>query len=86
MENNNLTPMEKEYIDTVNRNKCDPIRIKELKMAGRGHFIERENVKEIIKSDGEEFKKYAQNWKSIKGKWLETPPPPPALPSECSLM
>lgn len=81
-----LTPMEKEYLETVKSGKCNEKRIKELKMAGRGHYIERESAKKQMKDSARDFKKYAKNWDSIKGKWSEAPPPPPAFPSDCSIM
>lgn len=78
-----VLPIEKEYNKIAKNPPCNRKRINELTLTGKIKFIE---DTKSLKDTNREFKAYSKDWNSLKGNWAETPPPPPALPSDCSIM
>ena len=78
-----VLPIEEEYNRIAKNPPCDRERIDELELAGKIKFTE--DTKSLADSN-REFVAYGKDWNSLKGNWLETPPAPPALPSDCSIM
>ena len=80
-----LTPIEKEFLNTYKSGNCDMKQVRELQLKGRGHYIER-SYKHDMKETAQNFKKDVSDWRSLTGKWSEAPPRPPKFPSDCCIM
>lgn len=82
----NLKPYEKKFLEIYNKEKCDEEEIRNLILAGRDKYVER-NYKADIKQAGRNFLSGAkEGGQSLKGSWKDAPPPPPSFPEDCVIM
>lgn len=82
----NLKPYEQRFLDIYKNETCDREKMRELILAGRDKYIER-NYKSDIKEAGRKFITGAkEGGNALKGKWTDAPPPPPKFPEDCVIM
>jgi poly-D-alanine transfer protein DltD len=82
----NLKAYEKKFLEVYNKRTCDEDLIRELQLAGKDRYIER-NTKADFKQANKNFRdELKKQGKSLEGNWTEAPPPPPAIPEDCCIM